>query len=186
MIDFFYNIDVGIFYFINQTISVKFLDKFFLIITDVKHWYIAYLVLLGICFTKGGRIGKIAVLGAIILITISDQLNSNFLKHLFERIRPCHVLEDVRMLVSCKSSYSFPSSHAFNNFALSFYFMTIFPKYKWLLIIAASLVALSRPYIGVHYPSDILVGAVLGGALGYAAAVTTQKIDNYIELRKDK
>ncbi len=180
MIDFLFSIDSAIFYFINQTLSLKFLDKFFLIITNVKHWYIAYIILWFFCFLKGGRVGKIAAIGAIILITVSDQLNSNLIKDLFARERPCHVLEDVRLLVSCKGSYSFPSSHAFNNFAISVFFLTIFPKFKWVLLISASLVALSRPYIGVHYPSDILAGAILGSALGYVFALAALKINSYI------
>jgi hypothetical protein len=58
----FYSIDLAIFYFFNHTISTGFLDKFFSIITNVNNWYIAYLILLGILFFKGGRTGKIAVL----------------------------------------------------------------------------------------------------------------------------
>lgn len=184
MIDFLYSIDTSVFYFLNNTISVKFLDKFFLIITDVKHWYIAYIILWFLCFLKGGRIGKIAAIGAIILITVSDQLNSNVLKHLFERVRPCHVLDDVRLLVSCKGSYSFPSSHAFNNFAISLFFLTIFPRYKYPLLIGATLVAISRPYIGIHYPSDVLAGAVFGAGFGYLFALAALKLDNYFETRK--
>lgn len=184
MTDFLYSIDVNLFYFINQTLSVKFLDKFFLIITDVKHWYIAYIILWSMLLIKGGRMGKIAAVSAILLITISDQLSSNLIKGLVERVRPCHVLENVRMLVSCKNSYSFPSSHAVNNFALAVFMLRLFPKYKWILLTVATLVALSRPYIGVHYPSDIAAGAILGSAIGYLMSIAAFKFDAYLTNRK--
>lgn len=183
MTDFLYSIDVNLFYFINQTISVKFLDKFFLIITDVKHWYIAYIILWFILIFKGGRIGKIAAVGAILLITVSDQFTSHFLKDIIARVRPCHVIEDARMLVSCKGSYSFPSAHAVNNFALAVFMLRLFPKYKWILLIVASLVALSRPYIGVHYPSDIVAGALIGSAIGYLFSIGALKFENYLNKR---
>ena len=184
MIEFLYSIDVNIFYFINQTLSSKFLDKFFLIITDVKHWYITYLLLWLTLFIKGRRIGKIAAVGAIILIAFSDQVSSNFLKDLITRIRPCNALENVKLLLSCKGSYSFPSSHAVNNFALAVFMLRLFPKYKWILLITASFVALSRPYLGLHYPSDILGGAVIGAIIGYIFAAAALKLDKYFDKRK--
>jgi undecaprenyl-diphosphatase len=184
MTDFLYYIDVNIFYFINQTISFKFLDKFFLIITDVKHWYIAYIILWFILFLKGGRTGKIAAIGAIILIAFSDQLSSHLLKNVITRVRPCHVLENVKLLVSCKNSFSFPSSHAVNNFALAVFMLRLFPKYKWILIIIASLVAISRPYLGLHYPSDILGGAVIGSVFGYIFSIAAYRLDKYFDKRK--
>jgi undecaprenyl-diphosphatase len=179
--DFLYTIDVNVFYFINHTLSVKFLDKFFLIITDVKNWYITYIILWCIIFFKGGRKGKIAAIGAIFLIVISDQVSSVIIKNLIARARPCHVLESVKLLVSCKSSYSFPSSHAVNNFAIAVYFLNIFPKYKWILLTTAFLVALSRPYIGIHYPSDIFAGALIGSAIGYLFFLLIRKIDVFFE-----
>ena len=66
--DIFYSIDLAIFYFINHTISTGFLDKFFSIITNVNNWYITFLVLLGILFFKGGRLGKLSAVGILILI----------------------------------------------------------------------------------------------------------------------
>ncbi len=164
--DFFYQIDIGLFYFINHTLSNPLFDKFFVFITDVKNWFIAYLILYLILIIKGGKRGRISALILIFLIVVSDQLSSVFLKNLFGRIRPCNVLDDVNLLVGCTGSFSFPSSHAVNNFAAAVYFGKLFPKYKLILIITASLIAFSRPYVGVHYPSDILGGAVIGSLLG--------------------
>ena len=188
MADFLYSIDVAIFHFINSTISNSLFDKFFPFITEVKHWYLLYVILLGIVWVKGGRKGKIAVIGSIILITISDQFSSTFLKNWVMRIRPCQVL-DAKIFadsVDCPSSFSFPSSHAVNNFAIAVFFLRLFPKYKWILLITAFLVALSRTYVGVHYPSDIFFGGLIGAALGYLLSIAALKTNEYFALQSYK
>ena len=166
MTEFLYSIDLVIFHFINQTISNPIFDKFFPFITSLPNWFIAYAILLGILVFNGGKKGKIAAVALFFLVLISDQLSSNLLKNYFQRIRPCNALDNINVLGKVLHSYSFPSSHAVNNFAVATFFYKLYPKLKWFLFITASLVALSRPYIGVHYPSDILAGAIIGVIIG--------------------
>lgn len=170
MADFFFSIDLTIFYFLNHSLSIGFLDKFFSIITNVNNWYIAYIILLGISYFMGGRKGKIAAIGVIILILITDQTGAHLLKELIHRVRPCNALPDAVAPLGCTGSYSFPSNHALNNFAAAAFYYRLFPRLKWILFITASLIALSRVYLGLHYPSDILGGALLGIFLGYIFA----------------
>jgi len=183
MTDFLYSIDLSVFHFINDTIANPFFDKFFPYITEVKHWFLVYIIFFLALMIKGGRYGRIAALGAIVVITFSDQFNSGFIKDLFGRIRPCNALADVNIRSYCSGSFSFPSSHAVNNFAIAVFFMRLYPQYKVPLLITASLVALSRPYVGVHYPSDIIAGAVLGCAIGYLFSYLALKINEMIEKR---
>jgi undecaprenyl-diphosphatase len=180
--DIFYSIDLSVFYFLNHTISTPILDKFFVFITDVNHWYIAYVILLGVAFFKGGRTGKIAAITALIVVGVSDQISSAFLKDLFARIRPCNALPDVNLLVGCTGSYSMPSSHAVNNFAVAVFFLKLYPKLKWVLLTTATIVALSRPYVGVHYPSDIIVGAIIGSIIGYLFALLVMRLNKSIRI----
>lgn len=83
------------------------------------------------------------------------------------RVRPCHVLEGIRLLVPCPKSYSMPSGHAVTSFAfatpLVYLTRTFIPLTLRLfpLVLAAS-IAFSRVYTGVHYPSDVIAGALLG------------------------
>ncbi|UCH65587.1 MAG: phosphatase PAP2 family protein, partial [Ignavibacterium sp.] len=112
-----YSLDLAIFYFINHSLSTGFLDNFFSTITDVKKWYIAYFILAGIAFFKGGLRGKILVIGLILLIVVTDQTGFRILKELFERLRPCRALSDAITPLGCAGGYSFPSNHALNNFA---------------------------------------------------------------------
>lgn len=189
MSDFLYSIDLMIFYFFNHTISLPILDKFFSIITSVNNWYIAYVILLGISWSKGGQRGKIAVLGVIILIVVSDQTGYRILKEFFARPRPCDVLSDVITPLGCTGTFSFPSNHALNNFAAAFFFYKLFPKLKWVLFITAGLVAISRVYLGLHYPSDIIGGALIGILFGYIFSLLAFSLEKklvQIQLKKSK
>ena len=77
-------------------------------ITNVNNWYIAYIVLLGIAFIKGGLRGKLAVAMIIILIIVTDQLGYKVIKEFFQRMRPCIALTDVLTPLGCNGTYSFP------------------------------------------------------------------------------
>jgi undecaprenyl-diphosphatase len=185
MSNFLYSADLLIFYFFNHTLSSGVLDKFFSTITNVNNWYITYIILLGICFLKGERRGKLAVLGVILLIILTDRLNATLVKDIFHRLRPCNVLIDAITPLGCNGTFSFPSNHAVNNFAAAVFFYKLFPNLKWPLFITASLVAISRVYLGLHYPSDILGGAVIGSAFGYLFAWVILKLDEFMKLRNN-
>ncbi|MGE5499492.1 MAG: phosphatase PAP2 family protein [Syntrophothermus sp.] len=183
MSDFFYSVDLAVFYFINHNLANGLFDNFFAFITEVKHWYIAFIILLGIVYKKGGRIGRTAAILSVIMIAFSDQLSSFFIKHWIARIRPCNALPDARLVIDCSGSFSFPSSHAVNNFAAFAYFSRLYPDYKWILFIVAFLVSLSRVYVGRHYPSDIIGGAIIGTAIGYLFSYAAEAIDKFIKER---
>jgi undecaprenyl-diphosphatase len=162
--DFLYSLDVGVFYFFNHTIHFDALDAVmvFLTRTDTLHFRIFYGVVWVVLMVKGGRRGRTVALLLIPIIVASDQLSSSVIKHLVARMRPCFTLPDVNLLVRCGSGLSFPSSHAVNNFAAATIFSYYYRRWTWAFITYASLVALSRPYVGVHYPSDVVGGAVIG------------------------
>ena len=170
MIDFFYSIDVAVFFFINHTIANPFFDWLMPFLTDLNKnkpvlWFIGLWVIY--VLWKGGKTGRVAVGILIITIIISDQFNSFILKGLFERVRPCRALEGVRMLVDCGGGFSFPSSHAVNNFAGATVLSHFYKKQQLYWFIFAGFVAFSRPYVGVHYPSDIIAGGIIGFLIGY-------------------
>ena len=183
--EFLYSIDLTVFYFFNHTISTGFLDKLFSIITDVNKWYIAYIILIGIAFFKGGRRGKIAVLGLILLIVVTDQTGYRILNEFFERVRPCNTLTDAITPVGCAGGFSFPSNHALNNFAAAVFLLRLFPAYKWIFLIVATLISISRIYLGVHYPSDVIGGALIGVAFGYLFSIGALKLEEYFTKKNE-
>lgn len=176
MLEFLYNIDLSIFHFINSTMANPVFDLIMPIITSVKFWMPIYIVSLALLIWKGGTKGRILALVLIIGIVLSDQTNSNLLKNLFDRVRPCHTVETARLLIGCPGGLSFPSSHAFNNFCAALIISMFYSDKKWIFLSIAGLIAFTRPYCGVHYPSDILAGAMLGSIMGYILAISAQKL----------
>ncbi len=180
MFDFLYSIDLKLFYFGNQTLQNSLFDVLMPFVTDLNKKPLA-LVVVGILWIllllKSGRNGRIAALLLIPTIVFSDQLNSSFLKYLIERARPCHVLSDIHLLVSCGSGYSFPSSHAVNNFAAATVLAYFLPRWTWAFFTFAGIVAFSRVYVGVHYPSDVLAGSMLGLVCGGLMVVIYNRIE---------
>jgi len=183
MIEFLYSIDKAVFFFINRTISNPVLDWLMPFLTDLnKHKLaIAIAVLLWLwLMIRGGKTGRTAGILLVLSIIVSDQFSSSVLKNFIGRLRPCHVLQGVRLLVDCGSGFSFPSSHAVNNFAGATILSHYYRKYAWGWFSLASLIALSRPYIGVHYPSDIAGGALIGWACAYGVIALWEFIERAI------
>ena len=109
-------------------------------------------------------------IGAIVCVALSDLICSKLLKECFERLRPCYSLSKqawFREFGLCSSTYSFPSCHTLNHAAISSFLWQFFDKkYRWLFILWVFVIGYSQVYIGVHYPSDALAGAIIGVLFG--------------------
>ena len=186
MINFLTEIDTAVFYFINVSLANPFFDWFMPFITEKTHWFPVWGVLIIGLLWKGGKKGRITVLLVIPLILLSDQLSAHVLKPLFARPRPCVTLSNVHLLVGLKTSFSFPSAHAANFFALATHFNYFYPKYRWIYFGAAFLVALSRVSIGVHYPLDIIGGGILGAVCALIVIFIWRTIEQMMAKRKSK
>ena len=108
---------------------------------------------------------------------ISDTLSSQIIKKNVQRIRPCNdplISNMVELKVKCGGGYSYTSSHATNHFALAFFLIYTlgvqFRWIKWVLIFWASSIAYGQVYVGVHYPFDVISGAIIGGIIGILVA----------------
>lgn len=188
MIEWLYGIDVALFRFGNEALANPVGDWFFPFITEVKNFYVIYAVSLISLMIFGKKRGVIAVVLLLITITISDQISSFVVKPMFDRLRPCHTLEHVRLLVGCGGGKSFTSSHATNNFALAMLMSHFYPVARPWLYLWAVLVSYSRVYVGVHYFSDILGGAVLGTLIAAGVVFAWERgsgtYSSYVSSRK--
>ena len=186
MIEHIIQFDKNLFYFINKSISNPVFDFFMPIITNGKVWLPIYLCLFfyliffnhvsnikrsGIkkpfsnYFTNLIRYNKKGFIVALMLaiaVVLADQISANLIKDLVGRARPCQELNDINLLVNCGSGKSFPSSHSTNNFAAAVILSYFYKNKAYLFFTLATLVALSRVFVGVHYPIDIFFGAILG------------------------
>jgi len=163
--------DIKLFHFINTALSNPAFDMIMPFLTDLNKQRIVLVIaatLLLWMIIRGNRPVRMAAILLIVTIIISDQLNSSVIKYWLLRQRPCRMLENVRLLVSCGSGYSFPSSHAVNNFAAALILSFFLPRAKWWFFGFAAIVAFSRVYVGVHYPSDVIGGGIIGLMCGGA------------------
>jgi undecaprenyl-diphosphatase len=185
--EFLLGLDRSLFYFCNQNLRNWLFDAFLPFLTDLNRKPLALVVagfLWLLLLIKGGRAGRIAALLLIPTVVISDQLSSSVLKFLIERVRPCHELSNVHLLVGCGSGYSFPSSHAVNNFAAALVLAYFLPRWTWAFFTFAAVVAFSRVYVGVHYPSDVLGGAAIGMLIGGGVIVAFRVAEEWWIRRK--
>lgn len=170
MIEWLIDIDTQLFLFLNGIHSPTF-DTLMFRISGNLIWAPLYIGILYLLFNKYGLKGLWLLLGIALVVTLADQISVHFFKNVFERLRPCHnpeIKELVHTVSRCGGKYGFVSSHAANTFGVAMFLHLVLSK-KWFSIsifLWASLVSYSRIYLGVHYPGDIIVGALLGLTLG--------------------
>src|SRR5262249_52626399 len=98
---------------------------------------------------------------------LTDQVSAHAVKPFIDRVRPCNALTGVLTPDDKPNSYSFPSSHATNMGGSMTLLSLAYPPWGWVCALCAFLVGLSRVYLGVHYPSDVMSGWILGITIGW-------------------
>lgn len=183
------DIDYAVFHFINQTISNSFFDVVLPFLRDALNWIPLYAFLGIYLFMKY----KTAAIKYLILIVVAfalaDSISYHILKPWICRLRPCHstTLHARLLLGHCGGKWSFPSSHASNHMAiaLTIVLSKIFSK-KWinfLWIFWALSIGFAQIYVGVHYPTDILAGFLLGILIAYFNICCLLPILNKLQIK---
>lgn len=149
-----------------QNMRTEFLDTVMVFVSRLGNKGIIWIIigLIMACFKKYRKAG-IAIIVALIFCLITG---NGILKNIVGRSRPCWIDNSVNLLIDIPKDYSFPSGHTFSSFASAICITYFHKKEGVAAFILASLIAFSRLYLFVHYPTDILGGI----GLGFIAAIT--------------
>lgn len=170
------NFDIGVLYLIQDSLRSPILTSFLEFMTDLGnngYVWIALAVLL-MTIRKCRKAGLTTMLALVINVILANGI----LKHLVQRPRPFDTYGGLQVLIHRPADWSFPSGHASASFAAAFVLYHYLPKkFSIPALILATLIAFSRLYLGVHYPSDVIGGA----AIGYLTAWASEKFMTYTE-----
>ncbi|MCC6283519.1 MAG: phosphatase PAP2 family protein [Saprospiraceae bacterium] len=169
--------DATLFHFINTGLSNPVFDALLPFCREKWFWAPVYLFLALFFLTNFGTKGWIFIAAMAVAVGMADFTSSSIIKKNVRRIRPCNNPEMVvQTRVPCGSGYSFTSSHAANHFAVAVFIIGLLgDQRRWispLALLWAGLIAFSQVYVGVHYPLDVICGALLGAAIGWWAMKT--------------
>ena len=154
------SVDGAILRFFQEHIRLAWLNPVIKVITTLGDkggiWLLAGLILL---FFKQYRKQGLTV---ILCIAACFVLNNIIIKNLVDRTRPYYIFEWLQPIIELPDDASFPSGHACASFAGAYALYKGLGKKYWWVYIVAVIIALSRLYVGVHFPSDVLGGACVG------------------------
>ena len=177
MLDFINTFDSQILLWVEQYVRSPFLSFIFVSLTTAGNAGMIF-ILLGLVLLFFKKTRKIGLL-LLISIVVSYIINDLIIKNIVRRERPFLSIEELSALVAHPKSYSFPSGHTASAFsAMTSLFFTK-KKYAPIGLIFAFLMGFSRIYVGVHYPSDVLVGAIVGTLSAFICGYIYNKIRVY-------
>ncbi len=173
------DIDLSVLNWIQENLRCAFLDVLAPIVTmfgDKGIFWIAVALLL-LCFKKTRKTG--AMMGAALLIGVI--FGNGILKNVIARTRPYDLPGvEIELLVERLSDFSFPSGHTLASFECATVLMCRDRRFGIPALVLAVLIALSRLYLFVHFPSDVIGGALLGAAIGLLAVFAVGRLWNRI------
>ncbi|PRY15638.1 undecaprenyl-diphosphatase [Pontibacter ummariensis] len=170
-------LDKEVFLYLNDLQS-PFWDAVMIFLSEKLVWIPFYLALIGYLVYRYRKQSILMILMVVVAIGLSDFVASGLFKPYFARLRPCHdptLAEAINIVQGCGGRFGFMSSHAANTFALAVFFNLVLSDryliFKIVLVTWAVLVTYSRVYLGVHFPGDVIAGALLGSFWAYVCSL---------------
>ena len=166
------NLDGGFLLFLQESVRNPILDNIMIFITSLGNggmiWIAATIILMIPKKTrKVGIMSAVALLGSLII-------NNNIVKNIVQRPRPFVTFTELQIIIPTPSEFSFPSGHTSSSFAAAAVFYRHLPKKIGMpSVVLAGLIGFSRLYVGVHYPTDVIAGVIMGILLSYLAEFLT-------------
>ncbi len=183
MIETLKQIDQQLLLLINRGFANDFFDVVLPLMRSKYFWAPLYLFLIVyIIKTNTYKKGILTIAFLLITFALTDYISAGIIKESVQRLRPCNdpeIMGFIRNLVGCGSGYSFVSSHASNHFGIAIFLSLYFYEKRWLGLLFktwAIVISISQVYVGVHYPFDILFGAILGIGIAHLSFYIYQRI----------
>lgn len=182
--EFLLNADAEILLFIQEYVRQDWMNWFWKGITMLGNagWFWILMSVILLIPEKTRPIG----ITALVSLIIGTLITNVFLKNAVARIRPYEVVEGLILLIEKQRDYSFPSGHTCASFAAAMVYMKMMPKkYGVPFVILAALIALSRLYVGVHYPTDVIGGLIVGIFSAWAAVHLMEYLQKRLKKSSD-
>jgi undecaprenyl-diphosphatase len=175
--------DRHLFYFINHTLSNAFFDWIMPLMRNPKFWIPLYLFIIIFCLWRYKRQGAILIVMLSLAAGFADFSSASIIKKYVVRVRPCRDVVTSTTVISrvpCGTGYSFPSTHATDHFAIAIFLSCVFfRKWPWVLpacVLWAAIICFAQVYVGVHFPIDVISGAIYGSLVGWLFSVGFKKL----------
>ena len=180
--------DRQLFYFINHTLANPFFDLLMPWLRNPASWIPLYLFIIFFCLWRFKKQGLLLIIFIALAAGIADKTSAGIIKPLVHRIRPCRDVVTAKTDIEragCGTGYSFPSTHATDHFSMAFFIILafrIFWKWVWLwAFLWAGTISFAQVYVGVHYPIDVIGGALYGLFIGWLCWLLYKRLKVNVE-----
>ncbi len=182
MFDFITRWDFSVLYWVQEHIRTPFLDTVAAFLSEAFDGGLLWIILCaGLLIFRKTRCAGLMLMASMGLALLIGELG---MKNIFCRLRPCNLDTSVSLAVDAPNSYSFPSGHTGSSFAAATALFLWSKKWGIPALVLAALIGLSRVYLFVHFPTDVIVGALLGIACGLLAGFIFRKFELEYKIQK--